>query len=32
MRTKSAEKANAIVEFVDAFFERNRRSPSIREI
>ena len=32
MRTKSVEKANAIVEFVDAFFERNRRSPSIREI
>ena len=32
MRTKSAEKANARVEFVDAFFERNRRSPSIREI
>ncbi|MBQ0038400.1 MAG: helix-turn-helix domain-containing protein [Clostridiales bacterium] len=32
MRTKSTEKANAIVEFVDAFFEHNRRSPSIREI
>ena len=32
MRTKSTEKANAIVEYVDAFFEHNRRSPSIREI
>lgn len=32
MRTKSTEKANAIIEFIDSFFERNRRSPSIREI
>lgn len=32
MRTKSTEKANTITEFIDAFFERNRRSPSIREI
>lgn len=32
MRTKSTEKANAIAEYVDSFFESNRRSPSIREI
>lgn len=32
MRTKSTEKANTITKFIDSFFERNRRSPSIREI
>lgn len=32
MRAKSPEKAKAIVEYVDSFFEENLRTPSIREI
>lgn len=32
MRTKSPEKAKAILEYVDSFFEDNLRTPSIREI
>lgn len=32
MRTKSPEKAKAIIEYVDSFFEENLRTPSIREI
>lgn len=32
MRTKNPEKAKSIIEYVDSFFEKHRRSPSIREI
>jgi len=32
MRTRDTEKEKFIIEFVDSFFEKNRRSPSVREI
>lgn len=32
MRSKNPEKAKAIIKYVDSFFEKNRRAPSIREI
>lgn len=32
MRTKNPEKARSIIQYVDSFFEKYRRSPSVREI
>jgi len=32
MRTRDTEKEKIIIEFVDSFFEKKRRSPSVREI